>query len=699
MKKIALFFVVLIFLSVFAVDDNSKYSSVGNIEITVSNWGVFGDGFHPADQPSGEFPRGSGIEHIFDGGIWVGALTSSGIIRVSTAAFNAATPQGAGAVNFEYTNTKDPTDKVKERSSIESEKFYDPEGISHQDFIADFSDTNRYHPVTQALIPLHEPLGVAVHLETYAWNFPFADAFVIFNYTIKNVRDDTLKDVYVGLWADLVVRNTNIMPPRTGAPFYANVGVGYIDDDTTQLIYAYEPYPSVNTYTSANSYVAMTYLGADPQVGDTSYHGDVFHTWWFFSGGIDPWQMQPTSDAEKYQRMSESLSDAIYYNQIRDFTDPEKVIAGNYMNLITTGPFERITPDSSINVVFAIVCAKKFGTGPHSLDNDQSRQNLLENVSWAQRAYYGEDANRNGILDYVGTDSTEDVIPNGKLDRYILPTPPAPPRLKVTPGNGKVTLMWDSLASEESIDLISKQKDFEGYRVYRSFIGGDLTGGIFENMALIHEYDRVDGLFYDTGMDSIKLDKPVVEIIGNETVEYRYSLEINNLNNGWQYAFAVSAFDSGDAELNLISLESSRLQNAVVVSPGTPPPSELEKFALKVGVYPNPYRGSALWDGGPERQRKIYFYNLPRNSEVRIYTLAGDKVDSFIHHGDFYDGMDIQWYENFSDPEKRTIFPGGEHAWDLVTSSDQAIATGLYLFTVKDLDSGDIQRGKFLVIK
>jgi hypothetical protein len=74
-------------------------------------------------------------------------------------------------------------------------------------------------------------------------------------------------------------------------------------------------------------------------------------------------------------------------------------------------------------------------------------------------------------------------------------------------------------------------------------------------------------------------------------------------------------------------------------------------------------------------------------------------VDSFTHHGDSYNGMDIQWYEQFSDPEKRTIFPGGEHAWDLVTSSDQAIATGLYLFTVKDLDSGDVQRGKFLVIK
>ena len=691
MKKTVCLLIVAIFFSVFAIDDNSKYSSVGNIGITVSNWGIFGDGFagqNPVDQPSCEYPRGSGIEHIFEGGIWVGAITSSGITRVSTAAFNSATPQGAGAINFEYTNTNIPTDKIIERSSIESEKFFDPLGISHQDFIAEFSDTNITHPETGALIPQHTPLGLAVHLETYAWNFPFADAFVIFNYTIKNVWDDTLKDVYVGLWADLVVRNTNILPPRVGAPFYSNVGVGFVEDDTTQLIYAYEPSPG-NNYTSANSYVALTYLGADPQIGDTSYHKDVFHTWWFFSGGIDPWQMAPTDDASKYQRMTESLPQNIFNQSV-------KGIAGNYMNLVTTGPFQRIDPDSSINVVFAIVCAKKFGTGPHTQDDELTKRYLLENVSWAQRAYYGEDTNRNGILDYVGTDSTEDIIPNGKLDRYILPTPPAPPHLKVTPGNGKVTMMWD-LTSEESIDLISKQKDFEGYRIYRSFIGGDQTGGIFDNMQLIREYDRIDGLFYDTGLEAIKLDNPVVEIDGNDTTVYQYQLEIDNLNNGWQYAFAVSAFDSGDAELNLISLESSRLQNAVVVSPGTPAQSGTQK--PEVGVYPNPYRGSALWDGGPERQRKIFFYNLPRNAEVRIYTLAGDKVDSFIHHGDFYDGMDIQWYENFSDPEKRTIFPGGEHAWDLVTSSDQAIATGLYLFTVKNLDNGDIQRGKFLVIK
>jgi hypothetical protein len=601
-----------------SADDDTKYTNVGNIGISFTNYGVFGDAFvqqSPIDQPSCEYPRGSGNEHMFDGGIWVGALTPEGQ-KVTTGAFNAARVQSTGSINFEFTNTDDPTDLITERSSIEIAKFFDPRAISHQDFIADFTDTNIFVPGTGIQIPFHDPLGIAVHLETYAWNFPFADDFVILNYTITNVWDDTLRDVYVGLWADLVVRNTNILPPRTGAPFYQDVMVGFSDNDSAKMIYAFEP-SGGGRYTEANSYVSLTYLGAETQGGDTLYKGNINYNWWFFSGGTEPWQIAPSTEAARYQVMSESIPDNIY--DIIRSGGP-----GNFMSLITTGPFEYIMPDSAINVVFAIVCAKRNNLPPHSSDNSSDRENLLENISWAQRAYHGEDANRNGILDYVGTDSTEDVIPNGILDRYILPTPPSPPRLKAIVDDQKVTLLWDK-TSEKSIDLISKVTDFEGYRVYRSFIANDLSGtGIFDNMKLVHEFDKRDRLFYDTGLESIMMAEPVIEIGTNpatgfpDTVIYEYRLEFDNLHNGWQYAFAVTAFDSGDAKLNLISLESSRLQNAIVASPGTPARTLQEN--LTVGVYPNPYRANAQWDGGPERERKIFFYNLPKDSEKCAFT-------------------------------------------------------------------------------
>ena len=59
-------------------DDNSKFTNVGNIGLTVTNFGTYGHGFTQwPDQPSCEYPLGSGIEHLFDGGLWIGGFISN----------------------------------------------------------------------------------------------------------------------------------------------------------------------------------------------------------------------------------------------------------------------------------------------------------------------------------------------------------------------------------------------------------------------------------------------------------------------------------------------------------------------------------------------------------------------------------------------------------------------------------------------
>jgi hypothetical protein len=147
-------------------------------------------------------------------------------------------------------------------------------------------------------------------------------------------------------------------------------------------------------------------------------------------------------------------------------------------------------------------------------------------------------------------------------------------------------------------------------------------------------------------------------------------------------------------KIKLESLESGKLSSAQRILPGTPSVNQDE---VNVGVYPNPYYGSAYWDGNSERLRKLYFYNLPSQCEITIYTLSGDIVD-VIDHNNSSNGSDLRWFETFSSDGKQ-VMSGGEHAWDLITRDDQAIATGLYLYTVKNLNSGNIKRGKFLVIK
>ena len=63
-----------------------RATNVGRLGLTISNYGTLGDGFvtQNPDLPSAEFPLGSGIEHMFSAGLWVGAKTKDGKTLVTT---------------------------------------------------------------------------------------------------------------------------------------------------------------------------------------------------------------------------------------------------------------------------------------------------------------------------------------------------------------------------------------------------------------------------------------------------------------------------------------------------------------------------------------------------------------------------------------------------------------------------------------
>lgn len=661
-------------------DDNSKYTNVGNIGLTVTNFGTYGHGFALwPEQPSCEYPIGSGIEHLFDGGLWVGGFVSSDAQGsnksgpfVTTGSVDASSVANRGG-GFEFTNARGS--RVSERSSLIDSRFFSPLAISHQDYVMDYADTNK-NLLSGELIVDHVPLGVSIHQECYAWNFPFADFFVIMNYWIKNVTDKYLDSVYVGLWTDTVVRNTNITSPRIGGAFYNKSGNGY--DDSLKIAYEFDATGDVGF---TDSYVGIQSLGASTEFSEVNFVS------WQFRNTTNANFFAPQTDVQRYNKMRGYFGGD---NRYGDGIDPAVLKQpSNRSVLITAGAVKSIPPGDSINVTFAILCAKKYGNDLPSLDTKEQRTNLYNNASWAIRAYNGEDRNGNGILD-PGEDADND----GKITRYILPAPPNSPKVKVIPGSRKATIYWDKRA-EDSIDPISGKKDFEGYRIYRTNAGFDLTEAqdLTRSLIKVAEFDSLgNNIGYDTGFDFVELAEPV-NFPGDET-DYRYKFEIEDLLNGWQYVYTVTAFDEGDSENGLASLESSLLASAVKILPGTPATSDKKD---DVGVYPNPYYGKAYWDGNSERLRKIYFYNLPAECEIIIYTLAGDIVKK-INHDQNSNSSDVRWFETYS-RDASQIMAGGEHAWDLVTDDDQAIATGLYLFSVKDHQTGDIKIGKFLVIK
>jgi hypothetical protein len=679
-----------------ADDDERHTINVGNISLVATNYGTVGLGFAERGRHSCEYPEGSHIEHIYLGGLWVGGIRNNEI-RVTTGAIDVSRKPSGPAEGFEFTTgaclgtpTNFPADSMYERSLLPVSQYYDPLAVSHQDFICSYTDTNTCIPQLNEEIPEHRPLGITVRQNTFAWSQSFADAYVIFEFTIRNSSPDIIRAPYVGYWIDTMVGNTDLNPPSGWSTPYS---WRYYDDannyiDSLQMCYEYD-YDGDFGY--AESYVGMRILGTeparfyDPDLADSVSSLSVANFYeWLFRNNQDPIFFMPQTDIERYDHMGTGLNDYEGWRSWQSAVGPL-----NRSMLLSTGPFPDMDPGDSIKFVFSIVCADKHGAAPMEDDTENSRRNLFLSSYWAKTSYVGEDINQNGYLD-----PGEDLPPyNGILDRYKLPEPPPPPTIKLVAGQGKIDVYWDN-AAENFVDPVTGEPDFEGYKIYRARITQDNQSvGLSQLLELIAQYDIIDSVGYNTGLDLVRLPQP-------ETLDgraYYYKFTGDDLLDGWQYSFAVTAFDMGDPANNLESLESSKLLSSARAFPGPTTAGKRE-----VTVFPNPYRASSLWDGRggdgiQERYRLIYFANLPDRCTIRIYTLAGDLVDAIDHDSRTYSGADIQWFGQYAAGEK--AFSGGIHGWDLVTKSDQALATGMYIYTVEDDATGDFFRGKFVVIK
>jgi len=717
-----------------AVDDYWHYHNAGNLGLTVTNYGVIGEGYNNADQPSclyklhADNPRDQ-IEHMSYGGLWIGGRSGAdGMVHVSTAIVDGVFD--AGEEGFEFTNTADKADTIRERSTVVTSRYFSPNAVSHQDFVSDFTDLNTRVPGTDFEIPNHTPLGLNVHLETYAWNYPYTDAFVILNYTITNVSRYPLSDLYAGIWADAAVGNmnyTSIYISGGGWSWYDNFNGFDIDYN---MAYQFDVDGDDGF---AQSYFGLRYLGSSRRQDSVQVNYDQWR--WSASSAMDfPDYVMPVDDAGRYEVLK-GRHTGKYLNATSDGGIPtDTADRGSWMLVLSAGSLGDLKPGASTNVTFAVACG--LWATQDAADTPARRANLRLNSDWAQIAYNGEDVdgdgkldpdedtNHNGLLDGdedlyrsdldlngnhrwdpgetpfgdgdghldVYEDSYANTLKgitagNGVIDRFILPSPPPSPNLLLVPGEGEVTLYWDSVP-EFTEDPITREIDFEGYRIYSS----PKTAGAHEESTLLAEFDIIDNQFYDTGFDAVRIDTLI------DGHRYAYRFVNRNLLSGWpgEYWFAVTAFDRGNPKNKLPSLESSILENKTYAVAGSP--ARPANSTLPVGVFPNPYRAQALWDGESDREQMLWFFNLPAEAEVRIYTLAGDQVDAFLHHGASYRGEDVELMQK-KIGGSHTVLPGGLHAWDLISAFDQAIATGLYFFSVKDLATGEIQTGKFVVIK
>ncbi len=94
-----------------------------------------------------------------------------------------------------------------------------------------------------------------------------------------------------------------------------------------------------------------------------------------------------------------------------------------------------------------------------------------------------------------------------------------------------------------------------------------------------------------------------------------------------------------------------------------------------ITVAPNPYIGSNEGEL-TEYETLLGFHNLPAQCTIYIYNLLGNLVD-IIHHDT----------------------PSGSEFWDMTTRSGESISSGLYVYRVKNDQTGDETLGKFAVLK
>jgi hypothetical protein len=180
---------------------------VGNIGMTISNLGVYGYPFSVAtiDPETGmpaplcQFPNGSGIEYLFGGALWVGAVVDSDTL-VST-----------GFDGWQFTfemypgPVHSPDGSIVKRSTRPNDSAYSPYAVSDADYIATFYDTLT-DPSFVSLDPYdgrpHTPLGLKIVQESYSWNVSVYEDFILFRYRIKNIGGHYLHKVHCGLYFD-----------------------------------------------------------------------------------------------------------------------------------------------------------------------------------------------------------------------------------------------------------------------------------------------------------------------------------------------------------------------------------------------------------------------------------------------------------------------------------------------------------------
>ncbi len=376
------------------------------------------------------------------------------------------------------------------------------------------------------------PLNVRFDIWVLNYSSTFGNDGLIFIQKMTNVGKDTLKDLYMGIagdpdapeqggaeWTDdmalLITENDPHIAEKlvdtSDAHLLENFAIVYDRDD------AAEGYLTSGVGWVGAKFLDLTKFNSDGT--DSTYGVSTFYTF--------EYSMDSQSDAQAY---NEQMTHGI---QTPHHIEPYEY--DNYQKPYSYGP----------DITWVIA------GGP--MDVAPGEQVIFT------------------FADFVGINET-DLTRNAKLFQSLYdnncatPKPPDQPVVQAAVDESKVVLIWDD-RSEFSLDPVTGKNAFQGYRVYRSTDRGNTWGTVitdvngdptdfFKPLAIYDYDDNVSGAHAMT-------DPRIYYNLGSNT-GLKYSFVDNNIINGYEYWYAVSAYDGVDdwAGAPVDPMENSKAKNA-----------------------------------------------------------------------------------------------------------------------------------------
>lgn len=356
------------------------WHDAGELLLHASNYGFIGDWGSAEGEPSAEWPAGSGYEHLYAAGLWVGARVG-GDTLVSAAVYGIeyrAPPddpvytiyesaEGAPGAEPGFDDDSDGSIDEDRLDGIDN----DLDGAIDEDYAAlsdemfarayfdttDIDDTPPGDP--------HTPLGLEVYETSYAWSAAASEDFVRVRYEITNIGDETLQEVYLGLKAD----------PDVGHG--ADASNNFLDDRVAYLVKDVPEAPTQERVT-----LKMAYCWDEPGGTDGDWDGRVGFL--VLDHPTDPEGIEAPSSIGAltyrswYAGPEDPDNDTLRYRYMSDpLVSPPSAEPHDWRFLLSVGPFADLAPGETTFLEIAVVC----GQGLRGLvENAAALYSRLENA-------------------------------------------------------------------------------------------------------------------------------------------------------------------------------------------------------------------------------------------------------------------------------------------------------------------------------